>query len=149
MFSLAPDYTAPTGTTVASYHIDRLGMIPVLTARLSETVPTGETNVFGHPTLVRAMGGREWQIELSAAVPEQLARMQQMLGTVMFTVVKNALIALGHPEITDADIMATVSQIEDIDSVIATQIEAIEEDRRTGVASVTVYGNAPAVTAAS
>lgn len=108
-----------------------------------------QLNPFGIQVQNPANGGRSWQFVLSSDSPAQLARMESMLANVQAALVAAALTALGVTK-TPAEIQAAVGAMfaagASIDSLIASEMEKLEEDRRSGAfTGATVLGSPPAV----
>lgn len=117
------------------------------------TVRAPMINSFGVRAQVGVNGGRQWDLVLSSSYPSQNARMQTMLGTVSVTLVAMALAALGIAK-TQAEIAAVIQSLaaqgNSLDSIIASQCEQLERDRRSGALApgdVLVGATAPAVVA--
>jgi hypothetical protein len=143
--TLQNDIELPTATAVESYTIRRLGKNIVLSIRMAETIAMGENNDFGRPALKPAHGGRSWEISLNSGTSDGLAAMQGILGKVMIQFVENFINALGIPSLTYEEIVGAISQIDDIDSVIASELEKIEVKRRNGELTTPLFvmGDAP------
>lgn len=106
-------------------------------------------NPFGMPVHEVARGGRMWEIVLEAGTAECNARMEQMLGTVMFSALKNGFEEAGVTK-TDAEIWAIVQALAakgvNIETLISRECEALELERRQGLLDFArVYGEAPYV----
>jgi len=145
-FAVAGTPEVPAFTTVASYRLERLGLSPQLSVRFTETVEEG-VNAFGIAAQRPAASGRSWELTLSSGNAAQLAYMANLMGAVSFTIIKNALTALGLTEVTDEAIATVVGQIDNVDSVIASKLEVVEQDRLAGMdPGVIVMGTAPPVT---
>lgn len=136
-----------TVTTVTPAVVDAQGIVTtpaVLALTLTLTTPspadlTGQTvgivqtNAMNGPTYRKPTRGREWTLVLNSAVPGDLARMSQAMGSMYVSAVAQALAAM--------EINSPMSQIEtvvqdlalegiNIDSIWADQGAQVELDRR-------------------
>lgn len=113
------------------------------------TLESPHINFFGAQVNNPVPSGRSWDLELSSAVPEQAARMQAMMFRIQVNFIMMALAALGvtkTPEEVQAAALTMMQQGNSIDSVIASEMEQLEKDRRSGaLTAVTVIGPAPVV----
>lgn len=146
-FELAADVAVPpTGTTVAAYKVSRLGKSASIRIEFAETVEAG-VNDLGVTAQMATKGGRRWELVLSTGSENDKNLILGIMGQVMFTIVKSALVAMGDEQYSDEQIMGVLSQIENLDSVIATACENVEKQRRAGTIGVMAAGDAPAAIA--
>jgi hypothetical protein len=125
----------PEVAAVSEYTVIRLGMNPVVRVRYAECVVEAEPNILGMVQHRPVRGGRRWELVLSSDDDVQRGRIEQMMGAAMFAAVKAGLEAL-EVEKTDQEIMGAVMALQaegvNIDSILASQAESLELDRRAG-----------------
>lgn len=145
-FEFANDGEVPTHTTVAEYTVSRLGQVPTVRIKYADTVDDG-VNVFGFAAQRSAGTGRTWELTFQANTPEKTLAMGQMITGVMLNIGRALLTALNitAETVTDAQLLAAVLAIDNVDSFIATAFEQLEKDRRVGQGpELWVLGPAPA-----
>jgi hypothetical protein len=148
-FSLSPDREEPGITVVAEYSVVRTGAAPYVRVRYEESLELEQPNALGMVQHRKANTGRTWELILSSAQAQGKERLEQMLGTVMFSVLKAGCQALGV-EKSDAEIFGAVMALHaaevNIDGLLATEAEKLEMDRQLGlIEGIGVVGYAPAV----
>lgn len=117
------------------------GLRQIILAAGVATDPTGEVlhfsrvNGFGELVARPAVGGKTYTRRLSAEVPEQLTKMQQVLGTVAFNLVLGVLTQLGlsaNPLDVVQALQTMAGQGDNLDSFIVRELESLEEDIANG-----------------
>lgn len=144
----SPEEVDEEGNVIAPARLTLVLDTPLAEDPTGMTVAVQRANPLGMPVHEMARGGREWELMLTAAHPEAAARMAQMLGNIMFQLVKHSFIEDGV-EKTDAEIWAIVQALVDkglnIDTFISRECEALELERRSGgLDYAEVFGAAPA-----
>jgi hypothetical protein len=104
-------------------------------------------NPFGIPAQISCPTGRIWNLELNSSNPNQLSQLGEMMGSVMYTVIKMAAVELGLGT-SDQEIMNVVQTInnrgDNIDSIISGVLEQLELNRRAGnITNISIFGDAP------
>jgi hypothetical protein len=87
-------------------------------------------NGFGEVVARPALGGTSYTRALSAAVPSQFSKMQEVLGTVAFTLVSAVIAQLGltaSPQDIGAALQTLAASGSNLDSFIVQELEALQE----------------------
>lgn len=146
-FELATEDEVPTHNTVASYTVYRLGLVPSIKIRYADTVEDG-VNPFGITAQKQTINGRVWELIFDADKPEKVQAMGELITNVMMSIGRALLTALGIPieTVTDEQLLAAVTAMDNVDSFIASAFEQLELNRRIGQGpELIVMGPAPAV----
>ena len=105
---------------------------PVTTDYTGQTLHVQRLNAFGIPAHRAARQGVNRTLSLSSANADQFTRMQQLMGAAHVNAVLVVLAALGISK-TPAEVQAAVASASDnLESILATQFEQLELERRAG-----------------
>lgn len=133
--------------TITAVDGDDLTVTPALDPAL---VPIGTVvalqslNAFGQEVCVRAPVGLSYETTLAATTVATTARLQLALGRIHVTAVATVLAAMGQtPDIAaiGAAIDALAAQGVSLDTMIVSELELLEEERRASEIAMTVLGD--------
>lgn len=113
-----------------------------LAADAPATLKRAMLNAFGIQAQLPVVGGRQWELVFPSEIAASAAKMQSMLGSITVAVVAAALAQLGVVKTVEeigAAVQAMAAAGDSLDSLIASEFEQLEKDRRSGALPSTDY----------